>query len=56
MRGDMKRREYNATNANCTMVRVTGYRNCTRIALPVLEDKAEEEYHTLQRRTKSVVD
>jgi hypothetical protein len=55
MMGDMKSRQYAATKPNCTNVRVTGYRNWFMMAFPVLDDKAEEAYQRLQRRTKRAV-
>lgn len=53
--GLMKSKQYPATKPNCTKVKVTGYRNCVRMALPVLEDRADVVYHNPQRRIKRMV-
>ena len=35
---------------------MTGYLNCMRIDLPVLEERADEEYHNPHRRIKTMLD
>lgn len=55
IKGLMNSKQYPATKPNCTKVRVTGYRNCVRMALPVFEDRAEEVYHSPQRRINRTV-
>lgn len=44
-----------ATNANWTIVRVTGNLKLLRITLPVLLETAELAYQRMQRRTKRTV-
>lgn len=52
----MKSRQKAATNANWTMVRVTGYLNCVRMVLPVLEESADVVYQKQHRKMNRVVD
>ena len=54
--GDMNSKQYAATKPNWTKVSVTGYRNWVRMALPVLDDSAEDMYHRPQSNTKVTVD
>lgn len=37
-------------------MRVTGYRNCVRIAFPVFEDSADVVYHKIHKSTKTEVE
>ena len=45
MSGLVKSRQYPATNANWMKVNVTGYLNWFRMTFPVLDDRADDEYH-----------
>lgn len=54
--GLMNSKQYPATNPNWTNVRVMGYLNWMRIALPVLEERADDVYQRAQRRTKRTED
>lgn len=55
-RGCIKSKQYPDTNANCTNVRVTGYRNCIIIDFPVLDESAEVRYHSPHSAIKRIVD
>lgn len=56
MIGLMNSKQYPATKPNCTNVKVTGYRNWVRIALPVLDDIADDMYHSEHKRTNRTVE
>lgn len=45
-----------ATKANCMIVKVTGYRYALRMTLPVLDDMADEVYHSEHSRTNRIED
>lgn len=54
--GFAKSKQYAETNPNCTKVRVTGYLNWFMICFPVLEDTADEAYHSAQRKMKRIME
>ena len=50
--GLMKSMQKSATKPNWTKVKVTGYLNRVMMALPVLDDSADDMYHSEQSSTK----